>query len=41
MKTKLTALSKTVDTEFSNNIVTRENGEQYVFINGGYEKINY
>ena len=41
MKTKLTALSKTVDTEFSNNIVTRENGEKYVFINGGYEKLNY
>mgnify|MGYP003123485999 FL=1 len=41
MKTKLTALSKKVDTEFSNNIVTRENGEKYVFINGGYEKLNY
>ena len=41
MKKTLTDLSKTVDTEFSNNIVTRENGEKYVFINGGYEKLNY
>ena len=41
MKKKLTALSKTVDSEFSNNIVTRKNGEKYVFINGDYEKLNY
>ena len=41
MKTKLTALSKTVDTEFSNNIVTRKNGIKYVYINGGYEKLTY
>ena len=41
MKTKLTALSKTVDTEFSNNIVTRKNGKKYVYINGGYEELTY
>ena len=41
MKTKLTDLSKTVDTEFSNNIVTRKNGKKYVYINGGYEELTY
>jgi len=41
MKTKLTALSKTVDTEFSNNIVTRKNGKKYVYINGNYEELTY
>jgi len=41
MKTKLTALSKTVDTEFSNNIVTRKNGKKYVYINGDYEELTY
>jgi hypothetical protein len=41
MKKKLTALSKTVDSEFSNNIVTRKNGKKYVYINGGYEELTY
>ena len=41
MKTKLTDLSKTVDTEFSNNIVTRKNGKKYVYINGDYEELTY
>ncbi len=41
MKKTLTALSKTGDTDLSNNIVTRKNGEKYVVINGGYEKLNY
>ena len=40
MKTKLTALSKTVDTEFSNNIVTRKNGKKYVYINGGLKVLD-
>jgi hypothetical protein len=41
MKKTLTDLSKTVDTEFSNNIVTRKNGKKYVYINGGYEELTY
>jgi hypothetical protein len=41
MKTKLTELSKTVDPEFANNIITRKNGKKYVYINGNYEELNY
>jgi hypothetical protein len=41
MKKNLTALSKTVDTEFSNNIVTRKNGKKYVYINGEYQELTY
>jgi len=41
MKTKLTELSKTVDPEFVNNIITRKNGKKYVYINGNYEELNY
>ena len=39
MKKKISALSRTTDTEFSNNIVTRKNGNKYVYLNGSWEEL--
>ena len=39
MKNELTALSKTIDTDFNETIIDR-NGKKFVYINGQYHRLN-